>query len=109
MDRLVGLELPCTTGAYANQSSDDGFNKPTLIPYQPNATVQVPSNVTRISRALTKVGDDGVHQIIFYHSGVGTSQGILDSFTGGALGKGISEVGSSYSSKKQQLNITEHP
>ncbi|KAG9232741.1 hypothetical protein BJ875DRAFT_380011 [Amylocarpus encephaloides] len=79
----------CCDGTWMD--SDDGFNKPTLIPYVPTATLQVPSNVTRISRALTKNGLDGIHQIIFYQAGVGTSTGVLDSFTGGALGKGIAE------------------
>jgi hypothetical protein len=97
MDRFVKTQGEFFS-SNADPHSDDGFNKPTLFPYQPNATVQVPSNVTRISRALTKMGDDGVRQIIFYHSGVGTSEGILDAFTGGVLGKGISEVSESSAS-----------
>jgi hypothetical protein len=39
-----------------------------------------------------RVAEDGVHQIIFYHAGVGTSPGMLDAITGGATGRGISEV-----------------
>ncbi|KAK6585579.1 hypothetical protein PZA11_002306 [Diplocarpon coronariae] len=76
----------------ANSNSDDGFKKPTLIPYNPTAALQVPSNVTRISRALRRVGLDGVPQIIFYHSGVGTSSTKVDMVTGGLLGVGISET-----------------
>jgi hypothetical protein len=72
--------------------SDDGFNKPSLIPYVPTATLQVPSNVTRIARALRRTGLDGIPQVIFYHSGVGTGSSIVDTITGGLLGKGISEV-----------------
>ncbi len=72
--------------------SDDGFKKPTLIPYQPTGVLQVPSNVTRISRALRRVGLDGIPQIIFYHSGVGTGSTKIDMLTGGLLGIGISEV-----------------
>lgn len=72
-------------------SSDDGFQKPTLIPYVPTGTLQIPSNVTRISRALRKSGLDGVNQIIYYHAGVGTGSSMLDSVTGGLLGAGISE------------------
>ena len=71
--------------------SDDGFTKPTLIPYVPTGTLQVPSNVTRISRALSKTSLDGKHQIIYYHSGVGTGSSVIDTITGGILGTGISE------------------
>jgi len=71
--------------------SDDGFTKPTLIPYVPTGTLQIPSNVTRISRALRRVGLDGKPQIIYYHSGVGTGSSAVDTVTGGLLGTGISE------------------
>ena len=47
-----------------------------------------PTNVTKIARAVQSKGADGVHQIVYYHSGVGTG-GPLDQFTGGAFGKGI--------------------
>lgn len=72
-------------------SSDDGFTKPTLIPYVPTGALQIPSNVTRISRALKRIGPDGKPQIIYYHSGVGTGSSTVDIITGGLLGKGISE------------------
>lgn len=72
--------------------SDNGFQKPTLIPYVPTGSLQVPSNVTRIARALKRTGLDGVPQIIYYHSGVGTGSTFLDVLTGGLLGTGISEV-----------------
>jgi hypothetical protein len=79
----------------------------------PTGTLQVPSNVTRIGRALKRVGLDGAPQIIYvsgrrprhvsiltsadslliqYHSGVGTGSGMLDAIGGGVLGVGISEV-----------------
>ena len=74
-----------------NENSDDGFQKPTLIPYVPTGTLQVPSNVTRITRALRKTSNDGRHQIIYYHSGVGTGSSVIDTITGGLLGSGISE------------------
>lgn len=57
----------------------------------PTGTLQVPSNVTRISRALRRVGLDGKPQIIYYHSGVGTGSSAVDALTGGLLGTGISE------------------
>lgn len=62
-----------------------------MIPYVPTGTLQVPSNVTRISRALRKTGLDGKRQIIYYHSGVGTGSSFIDTLTGGILGIGISE------------------
>ncbi|RFU31036.1 hypothetical protein B7463_g5331, partial [Scytalidium lignicola] len=89
MTSLAKRLLLCCDGTWMD--SDNGFTKPTLIPYQPNASLQVPSNVTRISRALTKVGLDGKHQIIYYHSGVGSGGGAVDALTGGLLGTGISE------------------
>lgn len=63
-----------------------------LIPYVPTGTLQIPSNVTRISRALRRHGLDGTPQIIYYHSGVGTGSSLVDTITGGLLGTGISEV-----------------
>ena len=80
----------CCDGTWMD--ADDGFQKPTLIPYVPTGTLQVPSNVTRISRALRRVGLDGIPQIIYYHSGVGTGSSLVDTITGGLLGTGISEV-----------------
>ncbi|TVY44637.1 Uncharacterized protein LOCC1_G003982 [Lachnellula occidentalis] len=79
----------CCDGTWMD--SDAGFNKPTWIPYRPTGTLQVPSNVTRIARALRRTGRDGIPQIIYYHSGVGTSSSFVDTLTGGMLGKGISE------------------
>lgn len=72
-------------------ASDDGFTKPTLFPYVPTGSLQIPSNVTRISRALKRFSLDGMPQIIYYHSGVGTGSTTIDTITGGLLGTGISE------------------
>jgi len=71
--------------------SDNGFVAPTLIPYVPTGSLQVPSNVTRIHRSLSRRGPDGTHQIMYYHSGVGTGSTYIDTLTGGLLGTGISE------------------
>ncbi|TVY38665.1 hypothetical protein LSUB1_G003726 [Lachnellula subtilissima] len=79
----------CCDGTWMD--SDSGFKKPTLIPYKPTGSLQVPSNVTRIARALKRTGRDEIPQIIYYHSGVGTSSSFIDTLTGGMLGKGISE------------------
>jgi uncharacterized protein (DUF2235 family) len=63
-----------------------------MIPYNPTGQLQVPSNVTRIGRALEREGRDGTPQVIYYHSGVGTGVSWLDNITGGMTGMGISEV-----------------
>ncbi|CAG8954480.1 hypothetical protein HYFRA_00004392 [Hymenoscyphus fraxineus] len=76
----------CCDGTWMD--SGDAYTKPSAN--NPQAKLQTPSNVTRICRALSKVGRDGVNQIIYYHAGVGTSPGVMSSLTG-ALGKGISE------------------
>lgn len=69
--------------------SDTGYKKPSLL--NPVGKFQVPSNVTRLSRALRKTCADGTLQIIEYHSGVGAGGTLTDSLTGGALGRGVSE------------------
>ena len=48
--------------------------------------------MTRLSRCLRRYAPDGTHQIIYYHSGVGTGSSVLDTLSGGMLGTGISEV-----------------
>lgn len=78
----------CLDGTWVN--SDDGYQKPTF--FNPKASLQVPSNVTRLHRALRKIGLDGRSQIIYYHRGVGTGSSMLDKVAGGLLGAGISEV-----------------
>lgn len=47
-----------------------------------------PTNVTKLARAVTPRGDDGVEQCVYYDQGVGT--GAFDHFRGGALGWGLS-------------------
>ncbi len=47
-----------------------------------------PTNVTKVARAIKPTADDGTPQIVYYLEGVGTN-GPLDTFTGGAFGKGI--------------------
>lgn len=78
----------CLDGTWVN--SDQGYNRPTLD--QPNATLQIPTNVTRVYRALKKRDSAGWAQIMYYHPGVGTSGGLADSLAGGVFGAGVSEV-----------------
>lgn len=71
-------------------NSDNGYNEPTLEHPQP--TLQVPSNVTRISRCFKRRCNDGTLQVMSYESGVGTGSNAIDTFTGGAFGLGLSEA-----------------
>lgn len=56
------------------------------------ATLQVPSNVTRISRSFKRLCTDECLQIINYESGIGTGSNMFDSMAGGAFGARLSEV-----------------
>lgn len=49
-----------------------------------------PTNVTKLARAVLPQARDGVHQVVFYHEGVGTGPG-MDKLTGGAFGHGMEE------------------
>ncbi|KAL6908743.1 hypothetical protein GGI43DRAFT_393525 [Trichoderma evansii] len=79
--------IVCCDGTWMN--SDNGYNEPTLEHPQP--TLQVPSNVTRISRCFKRRCVDGTLQVMAYESGVGTGSNAIDTFTGGAFGLGLSE------------------
>ncbi|KAJ0125249.1 hypothetical protein J7T55_006594 [Diaporthe amygdali] len=50
-----------------------------------------PSNVTKLSRSLKRVCEDGTSQIIMYSPGVGTGPSKLDMLTGGAFGEGLDQ------------------
>lgn len=84
--------IVCCDGTWMN--SDNGYEKPSLL--SSHGTLQIPSNVTRISRCFKRRCNDGKLQIISYESGVGTGSNTLDSITGGAFGLGLSEVSDSY-------------
>ncbi|EPS30299.1 hypothetical protein PDE_05250 [Penicillium oxalicum 114-2] len=79
--------LVCLDGTWVN--SDEGYNRPTSSDH--NYSLQVPSNVTRLYRALRKTGLDGMSQIVYYHAGVGTSGSFLDELAGGIFGAGVDE------------------
>ncbi|KAF1836948.1 hypothetical protein BDW02DRAFT_577534 [Decorospora gaudefroyi] len=63
-------------------NSDDGTK---------NGTLSIPSNITRISRAIKAVSQDGIPQIVNYHQGIGTEGGPLSRIVGGTTGKGLAE------------------
>ena len=48
----------------------------------------IPSNVTRIARAIKKQSSDGIAQIVYYHFGIGSQGGIVDRLYGGITGEG---------------------
>jgi uncharacterized protein (DUF2235 family) len=50
-----------------------------------------PTNVTKIARAIRPLASDGIHQVAFYHDGLGTRGG-ADKFKGGGMGDGIEDV-----------------
>ena len=54
-----------------------------------NGKLAVPSNITRISRAIKAVSQDGVPQIVNYHFGVGSQGGIVDRIVGGESNKPV--------------------
>ncbi|GLI73636.1 hypothetical protein PoHVEF18_001856 [Penicillium ochrochloron] len=77
----------CLDGTWVN--SDQGYNRPTI--HDPNYTLQVPSNVTRLYRGLRKKGLDGMSQVVYYHPGVGSTGSVADEIAGGVFGSGVSE------------------
>lgn len=72
-------------------NSDNGFERETYLPWDHNGHLQVPSNVTRICRALRPVSDDRHSQIVYYQAGVGTEENWFDQIYGGGTGAGLSE------------------
>lgn len=71
-------------------NSDYGFTRKGL--FSKKGSLQVPSNVTRISRCFKRHCSDGTLQIISYESGVGSGNNAIDTVTGGAFGAGLAEV-----------------
>ena len=53
-----------------------------------NEPDEIPTNVTKLVRAISPLSPDGVHQVVFYDQGVGTG-GSIDKFIGGAFGSGL--------------------
>ena len=51
----------------------------------------IPSNVTRISRAIKNQSSDGIPQLVYYQAGVGSTGNILNRVIGGATAEGLSE------------------
>ena len=72
-------------------NSDNGFERDTLLPWDHSGHLQVPSNITRICRAVLPRSVDGHNQIVYYQAGVGTEESWWDQLYGGSTGAGLSE------------------
>jgi hypothetical protein len=48
-----------------------------------NGRLPIPSNVTRLSRAIKAVSQDGIPQIVNYQLGVGSQGSLVDRVVGG--------------------------
>ena len=57
-----------------------------------NGRLPIPSNVTRLSRAIKAVSQDGIPQIVNYHFGVGTQGNLVDRLVSGKCGFGAHRV-----------------
>ncbi|KNA97395.1 hypothetical protein FOXG_02113 [Fusarium oxysporum f. sp. lycopersici 4287] len=79
--------IACCDGTWMD--SDNGYEEAGLL--RKEGSLQIPSNVTRISRCFEKRCSDGKLQVVNYESGVGTGSNVLDSITGGAFGMGLAE------------------
>lgn len=88
----------CLDGTWVN--SDMGYNRPTA--QDPNDTLAIPTNVTRVYRSLRKRGFDGDSQIMYYHAGVGSTGGV-DSIADGVFGTGVAEVRPNWLISTQRL------
>lgn len=71
----------CEDGSWLN--SDSGSLRGAL---------DIPSNVTRIARAIQSISSDGIPQVVYYHEGVGASGGIADRIYGGVTANGLAEI-----------------
>ena len=69
------------------QNSDMGYDQTGPNP----PTAQIPTNVTRIVRALNHKDGNGIHQVAFYQRGIGTDSDVEDKLIGGLTGNDISE------------------
>lgn len=72
--------IVCCDGTWLDSNS--GLHDGKIIP---------PSNVTRICRAIKTTSDDGIPQIVYYQSGVGSTGTLSNKVVGGAIGEGVAE------------------
>ncbi|TVY83472.1 Uncharacterized protein LSUE1_G002421 [Lachnellula suecica] len=68
-------------------NSDQGYDTSLFSP----PTAQIPTNVTRIVRAVKHKDAAGIPQIVFYQRGIGANGDVEDKELGGLTGAGLSE------------------
>ncbi|EOD43853.1 putative peptidoglycan binding domain containing protein [Neofusicoccum parvum UCRNP2] len=56
-----------------------------------NGELAVPSNVTRLSRAIKPISKDGIPQIVYYQFGVGSRGNVINKVINGSTGGGLEE------------------
>lgn len=56
-----------------------------------NHELPIPSNVTRISRAVKSKSSDGIPQVVYYQAGIGSTGTFFNRVVGGATAQGLSE------------------
>ncbi|KAK3115279.1 hypothetical protein LTR53_005550 [Teratosphaeriaceae sp. CCFEE 6253] len=78
-------------GGARAENSDNGFVRASWLPGHTGGKLAVPSNVTRITRALLPRSAEGVPQIVYYQAGLGSENNPYSYVVGGFLGSGISE------------------
>lgn len=71
---------PESPGTWLNSSSDSLKN-----------SVAIPSNITRLSRAIKPVSSDGIQQVVYYHWGVGAGGGVTNKLLG-ISGEGLAQI-----------------
>ncbi|KAF2712508.1 hypothetical protein K504DRAFT_371987 [Pleomassaria siparia CBS 279.74] len=54
--------------------------------------IAVPSNVTRLTRAIKPVSQDAIPQVVYYHFGIGTQGGVVDRLVSGTTGEGLGDA-----------------
>ncbi len=60
-------------------------------PDQKDQGLPIPTNVTKLARAIKPVDTGKISQVVYYDQGVGTEGGTVDKLLGGATGLGISQ------------------
>lgn len=70
----------CEDGTWLN--SDDGSLKGSVV---------IESNITRITRAIKPVSEDGIPQVVYYHYGIGGGGGLFNKLAG-SVGGGLNEI-----------------
>jgi uncharacterized protein (DUF2235 family) len=60
-------------------------------PDQEENGLPVPTNVTKLVRAINPLDGSNISQVVYYDSGVGTEGSFTDKFLGGGTGWGISQ------------------